>query len=468
MLKRMYEKTFHISNLLMNSVVTHFIGNRALPCLIFSLCCFACLRAASAPTVPVVPSVADAELKAQVALGDPEQLRRWTEQELSACYGRLSDKSVLLQDGARVRLVLLHRFLGSFEQAEVNEILSSKDGQAFLLELSGDDRLLKGCFGRPPTGKVKRVWPAGALRDWVRIWKKQGLEERRRRGLLAAACSFALAGKGIKDPLGRRLVAEEVYAWFKKSDESSSLVVNLEALSLEELCILASVPRSAEEMDYMRRTTLPKNSRWETLHQNAYRVPYILFNKEGVSVQDGAKFYKGKPTTLEVLEHVGGVCGATAAFGVAACRARGVPATWVGQPGHAAFIWLNKEYKWLLGNDVSGWKGTKGGPGIPLLSPWGVEGCWVRVVEALRLRETCLQAELWMEAANMLDAQVRLSFLQHAVQACPAHPTPWRLLLEALPEQERPTYAESVRQAMSVYPPEIHAWTVASEGPPKK
>jgi hypothetical protein len=442
--------------------IVSFRRNWALRLFLYWVFFFTWIQAATAAIVPTVPSVADAEIKAQVALGDSGLLEKWTEQELSAHYARLSDRKILLQDGARVRLILLHRFLNSFEPAEIKEVLSTKDGQAFLLELCCDDRLLKGCFGRPPTGKARRVWPAGALRDWVGIWKNLGMEERRKRGMLAAACSFALAGKGIKDPLGRRLVAREVYAWFKKSDEGSSLAVNLGSLTLEELCILATVPRSAEEMDYMRRTTLLKNARWETLHKNAYRVPYNLFNEEGVSIHN-PKFYKGNPGTLEVLERMGGVCGATSAFGEAACRARGVPASWVGQPGHCAFMWLNKEFKWVLGNDNHGWKGSHGGPGLRLLSPWMAEGNWIRVVEALRLKEACLQAELYMEAASMLDAQERLWCLQNAVKVSPEHPTPWRLLLEALPEQERPAVSKSARLAMSSYPPEIFAWVVAIE-----
>ena len=428
---------------------------------------FTWIQAATAAIVPTVPSVADAEIKAQISMGDSGLLQKWTEEKLSADYARMSDKKSLLQDGARVRLILLHRFLNSFEQAELTEVLSTKDGKDFLLELCCDDRLLKGCFGRPPTGKVKRIWPAGALREWVGIWKKQGMEERRNRGVLAAACSFVLAGKGTKDALGRSLVASEVYSWFKKSEEGSSLVVKLGSLTFEELCMLARVPRSAEEMDYMRRTTKAKNSRWETLHSNAYRVPYNLFNDEGVSIHN-PKFYKGNPWTLEVMERMGGVCGAVGAFGEAACRARGVPAAAVGQPGHCAFIWLNKDFKWVLGNDISGWKGTKGGPGIRLLSPWVDEGNWLRVVEALRLKEACLQAELYMEVASMLDAQERLWCLQNAVMVSPEHPTPWRLLLEALPEQERPAVSKSARLAMSSYPPEIFDWVVEIEDLTKK
>ena len=426
--------------------------------ILFLLVCLERLPAQS--FVPAIPSIVDLELRSQIALGSPDRLRKWTEQKLATANSKLSDKSILLQDGTRVRLVLLHRLLNSFQGPELESVLSGAEGQQFLLDLCGDDRLLKGCFGRPPQGEVLRVWPQGSLNTWLEIWKKSGTLERRKTGMVAAACALTLSGEGIKDAQGRRLIPSEVYSWFKDSIERHDFVVNLDMLTFEELCVLAKVPRSMEEMAYLRRTTKPASSRWETLANNGGRVRYTLFNKEGISVQDEG-FYNGEPGTLQVMERKGGVCGAISTFGAAACRSRGVPATTVGQPGHCAFIWLNKDYKWILGNDVGGWSVVEGGLG--LLSPWEDKGVWLRVIETLRFKEQCLLAELWVESSAMMGSDLRLNQLRLAVKACPSHPTVWRLLLKFVPPDERKQILASAKQALSIYPPEVFSWVLKTE-----
>ncbi len=44
-------------------------------------------------------------------------------------------------------------------------------------------------------------------------------------------------------------------------------------------------------------------------------VKYTLENKDGVSVQEGRRFYGGRPMTLPTIVEVGGVCGAISRFG---------------------------------------------------------------------------------------------------------------------------------------------------------
>jgi hypothetical protein len=72
-----------------------------------------------------------------------------------------------------------------------------------------------------------------------------------------------------------------------------------------------------------------------------------------------------------------GVCGAIAKTGTVIQNSYGVPATVVGQPGHAAYIYqsLNSEGKtvWNLYNDVSGWanSGRTEKLGVRMLNGWG-------------------------------------------------------------------------------------------------
>ena len=104
-------------------------------------------------------------------------------------------------------------------------------------------------------------------------------------------------------------------------------------------------------------------------------VPYRLNNDEGVSVHEGAKYYKNEKVTLQKMHEIGGVCGAVSRFGAAVSQAHGIPAMPVGQPGHCAFLWL-KDGKWTLSNDVSGICKSTVHDGIQF--PWCTkEACFV-------------------------------------------------------------------------------------------
>lgn len=411
-------------------------------------------------TVPTVPAVLDAELKQLLSNADLLQMRGGLRQRLVGSYERMSNKEGFIEDGARVRLLLLCRFLRSFPEDELRFELATEEGRRFLLGIAVDDVLLKGCFGYDLASEVPATWPKGALAGWVRLRAGQGVQERAKFGVMAAACAYSLSGNKVIDYNGKRCEASQVYAWLKASAENSAFVVSPEVLTFDELCLLAVVPRSTEEMDYLRRST--RKSRWGELADNCWRVKYTLVNKEGVSVHDSAAFYGGRPATVDVLEKMGGVCGAISKFGVAACRARGVPATAVGQPGHCAFVWLSSDFKWQLSNDVSGWAKTGGAGegygGIQMLSPWGAEGPWLRVVERLRLQPGALRAHLLMESADVLGEQACLKQLKQATLACPAHPTVWRRLYVVVPQSEKAKVLESAKKSLSVYPPEVFEW----------
>lgn len=96
-------------------------------------------------------------------------------------------------------------------------------------------------------------------------------------------------------------------------------------------------------------------------------IPYRSKNKDGVSVHAGMAFYDNKPLSLKIYVEYGGVCGAVSKGASGFCRAKGIPAYPIGQPGHCAFIWKKPGNHWVIGNNVcGGWNWAQGGSPLPL------------------------------------------------------------------------------------------------------
>jgi hypothetical protein len=156
-------------------------------------------------------------------------------------------------------------------------------------------------------------------------------------------------------------------------------------------------------------------------------VKYTLHNKEGVSVQEGRKFYGGRPMTLPVIVEVGGVCGAISRFGSSMCQAFGIPAMPVGQPGHCAFIWQKEPHAWSLNNDVSGWAESSRHSGIQLC--WGDRAWMVPMMQAAQSDAAgYLAAQTLLDAAHVVGPKERshLGLLTAATKRCPMHLQAWR------------------------------------------
>ena len=404
-----------------------------------------------------MPSAVSAELGAELDKGDAVGLGKWLRTKLADDLSRGVLPGQFISDRNRVQLLLLHRFMSAFPPEEMQAVFATPRGRQFIREVICEESAVKGIWALVPSDGKARAWKPGTLDVWVELWSKQGASERRKFALLGAACASALGGKGIKDRAGNPLDPFATYAWFRRMAEQGNALVPLEKLNFDECFVLISAPRSLVEMDYMRKTTKPKMARWNTVAVNCWRIKYTRFNKEGVSVQRGNEFYNGQPQTVDVLEREGGVCGAISNFGVAACRAFGVPATTVSQPGHCAFVWLGPDFKWQLGNDVHGWSDTAStgdgisGPGK--LNPWGVKGDWLRVVERLRAAPASTQkAELFMAAAECFTGPARTRLLEQAALECDFHPSPWMLLVKDAAPADRPKLLEKARGKLKGYP----------------
>jgi len=169
-------------------------------------------------------------------------------------------------------------------------------------------------------------------------------------------------------------------------------------------------------------------------------VTYTLENKDGVSVQEGRKFYGGRPMTLPIIVEVGGVCGAISRFGSSMCQAFGIPAMPVGQPGHCAFIWQKEPHQWSLNNDISGW--AESGRHTGIQTAWGNPAWLVPMMQAAQAN-----ASAYLDAQTLLDATTiawgkpadDLAVLAEATERCPLHMAAWRARVGLIVQSKQPT-----------------------------
>ena len=88
-------------------------------------------------------------------------------------------------------------------------------------------------------------------------------------------------------------------------------------------------------------------------------IAYNTYNRFGDWVQVGG-YYGYNPSLATVID-IGGVCGSISKFGVVSLRAFGVPANVIGQPGHAAIVYMKDDGTWDRQNNISSWAASQGG-----------------------------------------------------------------------------------------------------------
>ena len=166
-----------------------------------------------------------------------------------------------------------------------------------------------------------------------------------------------MADGSVIDPVQRHL---SYRAW----DRDGVLFASFRDLSAWELRYVVGSWSTDDDLVWARANIKPELKVREKVGDGAHMLAYNLFNKKGVSVQDGSRFYDDKPMTLAVMLEYGGVCGAISRFGTSMSQAFGVPAMPVGQPGHCAFIWQQTPHTWAINNDISGWAESNRHDGI--------------------------------------------------------------------------------------------------------
>ena len=188
-----------------------------------------------------------------------------------------------------------------------------------------------------------------------------------------------------------------------------------------------------DELEWAR-TNMPKkfldsSKIGEATHE---MVPYRLNNDEGVSVHEGAKYYKNEKVTLQKMHEIGGVCGAVSRFGAAMSQAHGVPAMPVAQPGHCAFLWW-KEGKWAISNDDSGLNKSTVHDGIQF--PWCTkDACYVMLMNDAQ-EDFCnykMSEVLRIASYVMHDSSKSLALLSHSLITCHSNFPTWNDLAAKL------------------------------------
>ena len=256
---------------------------------------------------------------------------------------------------------------------------------------------------------------------------------------VATALTFStpvrwMADDSVIEPLPRY---EAYVAW----DREGVLFESFRGLSAWEMRYVVGSWSTNEDLVWARANIKPELRRRDKVGDGAHMLAYNLENRNGVSVQEGRKFYDGKPMTMAVMLEYGGVCGAISRFGSSMSQAFGVPAMPVGQPGHCAFLWQQSPHAWSINNDISGWAESGKHGGIQM--NWGRlagDRAWLvpLMQDAQSRADRFVDAEILLAAAAIADADDRAAILAEACDACPTHFGAWHARLAAMGDPSKP------------------------------
>ncbi|MCO5542241.1 putative mucin/carbohydrate-binding domain-containing protein [Enterococcus faecalis] len=199
-----------------------------------------------------------------------------------------------------------------------------------------------------------------AFELWFKIWSKSNKSHQGTNLKIAISVAMefnkevnAWYNSSLKiDPIKRYLNYEDAL-------QKRFLFEDFANLTVQETRNVVNAKITDDDMNWLRNYV--KQNKPDMLTRSGITsgytlIKYVMKNPEtGISVQSG-NFYGPNPTIKEVIKY-GGVCGAMSKLSCVLAQAYGVPAFPVGQPGHCAYIFLNKDHDYQLGYDVYGWKG---------------------------------------------------------------------------------------------------------------
>ena len=276
--------------------------------------------------------------------------------------------------------------------------------------------------------------PAGGKwEEAARVLARCVRDESHRAGLplriaVATALVFAepvrwMADNTPIDPVAR---LDSYIAW----DREGVLFASFRDLSAWELRYVVGSWSSDADLAWARANIKAELRARDKVGDGAHMLAYNLVNKNGVSVQEGGRFYDNKPMTLAVMLEYGGVCGAISRFGSSMSQAFGVPAMPVGQPGHCAFLWQKEPHRWSINNDISGW--AESGCHAGIVMQWGHPAWFMPLMqEAQADARAFVAAETLLAAAELCKQDERGAIAAEACKLCPLHYGAWSMRIAA-------------------------------------
>jgi len=221
-------------------------------------------------------------------------------------------------------------------------------------------------------------------------------------------------------------------AYLKWSQEGALLSQFYTGTAWHLRFVVASTQTDEETIWARKNTPKSKASPSEIGTLNKLKmVTYNNTNKDGWRVGNTAKFYYYQPATLKVTHEIGGVCGAVSRFHARMSNAFGVPASLVGQPGHAAFIWYNAEGNWELKNRIRGWRETK----KKRRYTWGQGAYFIQLMnEAQKNLDSYRLSEKLRLVSELVNPGDRFQILEEAITTCPYNYPAWMELEGAIKE----------------------------------
>jgi len=244
----------------------------------------------------------------------------------------------LLRDPVVAKALAQRQFIARHGADKLGEFARADTANARFLDwlLRNTEAMDLYLIGATPTGLAKREKNDYALPiDALELWRKIGdADPDSREGLyLKLAIATALSPPPKTSYVGAWGIGAvpidpvERYTHYKTAHKNGELFPIFDTLTVWEyrkvVCDWASTPELAWARE-MLNTWRPDLRRDQQVHKI---VSEVWYRKSPIP------YSKGFPTVMEG----GGKCGPRSWFGTMMCRAFGIPAVGVGQPGHAAF-----------------------------------------------------------------------------------------------------------------------------------
>jgi hypothetical protein len=266
----------------------------------------------------------------------------------------------------------------------------------------------------------------------------------------ATALTFAIPVGHMAD--GKPVDPMKRYSYFVTAHQAGKLFPFFDKAQTWELRYVVSSWARDEDMDWVRGKVDAKLKNQESIGDACWMVPYRDTNAKGVSVQEGSKYYDFKPMTLQLMVEVGGVCGAISRFGTSVCNAFGIPAMPLGQPGHCAHVWRNKDGSWKLGQDIFGWAQSSQHDGMRIL--YGGRPSYLLLYDAaVADPQAFLLSQRLMWVADLYKARndtARHALLEQSVKANGANLAAVREYLTCAKElPDKAKFAEAIKLSLA-------------------